>query len=141
VGSFSRPKRTYKLVFQQPDLQGLEVRVRSLPLGRYLEMASIANATRGEQIEHLPAAFEALGECLVDWNLTEETDKPGIERPVPCSLEGLYSQEPDIGLAIFVAWFEAMSSVSGPLVPPSSSGGPSPVASLKMEPLSPNQWS
>lgn len=120
-------------------MAGLVVRVRSLKLGRFLEMAKLTGMEEAEQLGHLEEIFEALADHLVDWNLKETDEETGIEHPVAPSLEGLYDQDADFGLRIFSAWFNAMSSVGGPLVGKSASGGPSPVASLQMVPLSPNQ--
>lgn len=139
MGSYTRPRRSYKLTFDedQEDMAGLVVRVRGLKLGRFLEIARFATMERSDQMSHVEEVFETLAENLIDWNLKETDEETGIEHAVPPSKEGLYDQDADFGLAIFTAWVNAMSTVGGPLVGRSTAGSPSPAASLTMVPLSP----
>lgn len=119
-----RKQKIYRLVFDDGDMAGFVVRVKSTSFGR---------ATEAQGIE---AEVELLGECLVDWNL-ERTDGT----PVPCDLENLRAQDPALIKTLLSAFSDALMGVSDPLVQSSHVGQQSPEASLPMEPLSPSRAS
>lgn len=136
VDGYTPHRKVYKLRFADPEMDGLVVRARSLPLGRFLSLASLVKAGNDIQPERLAELFEGFAGSLVDWNLTGDDGEP-----VPATLDGVYSQEPDFMLAIILPWIEVVASISSPLGKPSSGGGPSPEASIPMEVLSASQAS
>lgn len=132
---YKRPKKVYKIVFEQKGMAGLEVRARSVSLGQILDLVNLAEladpnrrANMLDDMGKLKHLFEGLASALVDWNLEDEDGTP-----VPATLEGLYSQDMEFGLDVALAWMDAVMGVSAPLERPSSSGGPSLEASLPMD--------
>ena len=120
-------RRTFKLVF--PDLEGLEVRAKSVPMDVYLKL----NSMHGSGLETTEVMLQRFQECLVDWNVTDDGE------PVPTTLEGVKSVEPELIMAIVDAWMDAINGVSAPLAKPSSDGEPSLEASIPMESLTQSQ--
>jgi len=133
---FERTVKAFTLVFDQAAYAGLEVRMRSLPAGRFLEVAELASAVQEQTLaQSAGQARQLLGHvaaCLVSWNLTDDG------KPVPATAEGLLDQEFEFVLAIAMAWMNGVAGVSPPLQDGSRSGEPSLEASLPMAPLSPN---
>lgn len=124
------PKRkTYTLDFKGTDFEGLEVCMRSLNTGQYMDLweAKEEAESGGEtgRVLHL------LAEQLIAWNVEDEAG-----RPVPATLDGVKALDLDLNLAVVNAWTTAMAGVPAPLERSSDSGGPSLEASLPMEVLS-----
>lgn len=131
---FRPGRKVYKLVWDDGhDLAGLVVRARTVSTGVFLELTDMADRAKWgtDEAKEMMVRF---AEVLVSWNLEDEDT--GV--PVPASFEGLLSQEFDLVMAVINQWMDAVAGVSGPLDPPASGGPLSPVASLPMEPLSPN---
>lgn len=135
---YRRPKHVYKLVFEDEDMGGLEVRTTSPSLGQFLELAKLAEldvsdptAVTSSDLEQVRELFEMFAEYLVSWNLEDEGGQP-----VPSDLSGLMLQDIGFIMRIILAWMKAIAGVSGPKERPSSGGGPFPEGSLPMEPLS-----
>lgn len=131
-------KKIFLLRFADGDLEGLEVRVRSISIERFLELAPLLDMTMSggltpEDITGIRETLAAFADVLVSWNLEEEDGTP-----VPCTVEGLMDQDLRFVLGLMTAWAEEIAGVAAPLERPSPSGEPSPEASLPMEPLSPS---
>lgn len=134
--------KIYRLVFEDPDMDGLEVRAKSVPLGQMLEFTKLQgqdleNLPRDRQAETMTAMLETFAGVLVDWNLEEDT--PAGRVPVPATLDGLKTLDFDFVMQIIVAWMDAIMAVAAPLGRSSRFGGPSLEASIPMEPLSVSQ--
>lgn len=132
--------KVYKLVFED-DLEGLEVRARSVPLGKMLGLAKLdgldfKTLDLEDQLATLKELFTVFAQALVSWNVEVETADG--TRPLPATFEGLEELDPPTAWAILSAWMTNVMGVSGPLERRSPSGGPSLEASLPMEPLSPS---
>jgi hypothetical protein len=133
---YVRQRKLYKLLFEDPDLAGLEVTTRSSSVDAYQRIAQLSNrrvtnrpsAEDLAEIEHL---FEAFTAVLEGWNLEEPA---GV--PVPATLEGLKSQELPFVMMIILAWMDTVAGVTAPLGTPSRDGGQSLEESMPMEPLS-----
>jgi hypothetical protein len=135
---YRRAAKVYKLKFTEDEFTGLEVRAKSVPLGKFLDLTKLVDLQNGtalgpEQMEQIRDLFTGFATALVSWNLQEED---GTD--VPATLEGLYSQEFDFVLQIIMAWMEAIAGVAAPLVRSSNSGATIPEGSLPMVPLSPS---
>lgn len=135
--------RVYKLVFDDPSMEGLEVRARSVKLKQMLKMMHLTGKDQRNtgQVEEMLDIFAS---ALVSWNLEDEMlDESGeptsVKLPVPANREGLESQDFDFVFEIILAWMEAVMSVTGPLGKKLSSGAQSLEASIPMETLSPSQ--
>jgi hypothetical protein len=120
-----RPKRRiYNLDFTGTDYEGLQASVRGMTVGEELELDE-ADLT-GDLV------VKTLVKRLVSWNVEDEQGNP-----VPCTFEGVCTQDGAMVLAIINALRQASSGVPDPLPQSSPSGEPSPVASaIPMEPLS-----
>jgi len=119
VGFKHQPK-IYKIVFDDPDLAGLEVKARGLSIGEL----------RDDEIT--PA--ESFANALVSWNLEDEEG-----RPLPMTL-GTLENYPDLNFinTLVEAWLNAVIGVDDELGKDSGSGKPFLEGSIPMEPLSPS---
>jgi hypothetical protein len=129
-----RNRKVYVLTFEDPDLAGIEIRARSVSLGRYLELIKLAavidDPTKmGEEgalaIEGL---FHGFAEALVEWNIDDEA-----EQPIPATLEGILAEDVDFMLQVIQVWMEVIGDVSGPLGSTSNGGKPSLEAGIPMQ--------
>lgn len=144
------PEETiYKLMFDG-DLQGLEVRARTIPMGTLTLMTTLADRVgsiepgklTADQMGAVNELLQGFDDALVDWNL-ERRDKAGAAVAVPATIEGMRTQDPVLMMTIVKGWFDAVAGVAAPLEPGSTSGGSTPVtgrsfpeSGLPMEPLS-----
>lgn len=143
---YVREPKTFLLKF--PEMEGLEVRARSLPLGQFMELMTMAGsmddgALSSKDAEKINAIFRIFASALVSWNL-ETPDPRGQDYPslpVPADMDGLYSQDLEFIMQIIKAWMTAVGGVDDELGKASPSGNKSLEASLAMETLSPNQSS
>lgn len=132
-----RPKRkTWKLVFADEDMAGLEVAMRSVSVDSMIELAELQAAAAGGSLDGAGARklFAGFAAALDSWNVEDEDGSP-----VPPTLDGVKAQDLDFVMAIVAAWFEAVTSVDPPSAAGSSSGGTLAEASLPMAPLSPGR--
>lgn len=144
-GGYVRKRRVYRLRFEDEELDGLVVKVRSASVGRLLEfMRFLAGLSDDdlttEDVEKFAALFESFAEVLEEWNVLY-ADGPNKGQPVPATLEGVRSQDGDFVMDIMRVWFQAVTQPPAPLPATSSAGGPSAALSLPMEPLSPSRAS
>jgi hypothetical protein len=106
----------YKLKFENPEYEGLEVIAKSLPLGDFLEFQKTASvpvnamAATPEAVAKRNDAsvsmFKMFAENLISWNLETEDGKP-----VPATYKGIISQDFSFILDIIKAWMDAIASV------------------------------
>ena len=117
---FKHQAKVYKLVFDDPALEGLEVRCRSLSIGE----------VEDDDIR----VFEQFAEALISWNLEDDNGQV-----LPATLESVRGY-PDYEFMSLLAntWVEAVTGVSDELGKDSASGKQSLEASLPMETLSPS---
>jgi hypothetical protein len=140
---YRRTRKVYVLDFADTDLDGLEVKARSVSLGDGLEFDSLLqaiadiaqreDATLADQKQAVRDLAEAFAAVLVDWNLEGDDGNP-----VPPSADALYGLEQGDLQLLVRAWRMAASGVPGPLEPPSNAGERSAEESIPMEPLSPS---
>jgi hypothetical protein len=135
---FVPKKKTYRLRFEDSDMEGLDVRAGSLTVGAMLDLSRLADTAR-DNPDEADRMFGEFARALITWNVeVDAADDDGVSRqPVPPTLEGIRSLDVDFALAVIKAWLEAVSGVPDPLAGRSNSGQPSPEASIPMEPLSP----
>lgn len=142
---YKQPRTIYRLTFEDPRYEGLEIRMRSLPLGQYLDFqvkleqfdTDRDRPLTEEDVEKFNTVLRMLAACLVDWNLEEEDG-----RPLPTTFEVLADQEYDFLMDIIGAFQAAVAGVSEELGKGSGSGETSPAElELPMEPLSPSRAS
>ena len=119
---YRREKPLYKLVFADPQFDGLEVMAKSLPLGEFLELQKL-QARAGEDPDAAEQVIRRMADVIVSWNLLDDADDP-----VPASYDGLLTQDLPFVMAIFMAWQEAVAGV--PNLSPN--GSPNGVTSLEL---------
>lgn len=135
--------RTFRLKFEDPSMDGLEVVARSVKLKQVLRLMKLADKKERspEQIEEMLDLFQA---GLVSWNVEDDVlgqdgQPTGDKVPVPANRAGIDSQEFDFIFEIILAWMDALMGVSSPLGKRLPSGATSLEGSIPMETLSPNQ--
>lgn len=111
------------------EYHGLEVTLRGMSLGEYLELEGIGEVDRSSVGDQL----RRFAESLISWNLEDED----TGEPVPTTVEAVYAQDQDLMLMLATRWIEALRGiVSAPLEQSSPDGEPSLEASIPMETLS-----
>lgn len=131
-----KPKRTlYRLTFEDPDLEGLEVVTRGVSVGglkKFAEMYETVQALgldggaddqalKPEHIKLLDEFFGSFAKVLVSWNVEDDDGQP-----VPTTTEGLLSQELEFVMQVIESWMTGMVQAPPPLPGGSNSGGTSP---------------
>lgn len=139
--AYRRKAKTYRLVWEEGDYAGLEVKAKSMPLGKFLEAApkfaaiqekgAISTAEMVEMVEPL----KMLAGAIVSWNIEDEDDDGNVTS-LPCDFDGLMSLDPDMIFEILRAWTEARATTAPPLETLSLDGDLE--ASLPMEELTPS---
>lgn len=129
---YERKPKVFLLRFADPELEGLEVRVRSTNVRKLMDMAKLHDLAdpTGEDLPKLDPLFDSFIGCLESWNL--EADG----QPVPMTKDALLDQELDFVMDLVSAWVEAAAGVAVPLGKQSSAGEQSLAASIPMETLS-----
>lgn len=128
--------KKYHLTFDESTgHEGLEATMRSLSTANLLKIqklgAGFSSAKLdGEAFEEL---VEILSSSMIEWNVEDDDDAP-----VPTTVEGILSQDPDLIMTIITVWTTAAGGIKPPLDGGSTSGPAFPEASLQMETLSPS---
>lgn len=122
--------KVFRLRFADGEYEGLEVEMGSLPVGKLMRLAALAEQADTKDFGVLRELFETMAAGLKRWNLE---DDDGV--PVPTTLAGIESQDLDFVTTVIATWLEGMAGVSAPLGPSSSSGSSLDLASVPMEPL------
>lgn len=126
---YKRERRTYNITLE--DEPGLEIKLRSVSTGKYLELSRLTN--NDDSTEADEKMVEEFSKALISWNLDDED---GIA--VPATLEGVSSQDFDFTLTLIMAWMEAIAGTNPPLKENSPSGEQSLEAGIPMETRLPN---
>lgn len=158
MGGYERS--TLKLKFEDPEFEGLQVRMRRLPIGDLFAVMELAQTAQGDKdelsVEESKAALDGvldfLAPSIISWNLQENgVDVPTFKgKPAHQAVEGccdltegkrhpstgLCSVDVDLIFALIDAWVDAASGVSRPLPSSSKTGGLSPEESEAMAALS-----
>ncbi len=134
---FKKKTTIYELMFADAELEGLEVRAKSVPSGTLLDLMDAASKVDVTVKSFSPGDLLAIkqlltgfAEALVSWNLEEEDGTP-----VPPTLESVHAQEITFIMPIVTAWMDAVAGVSSDLGKDSGSGETFPEGSLPMETL------
>jgi len=139
-------RKIYRLEIADGTYEGLVVRVRSVPVGEFLEISKLAglkdtdpNRLTDEDQDMMAGLFRRFAHSLVDWNLevVDQTVSPDPV-PVPATYSGVMTLDVDFVFMLIDAWMDAMGDVSAGKDQRSSDGKPSPEASIPMVPLSPS---
>lgn len=119
------PDDTYRLVFTDPEHEGIVVRARKMSLGERthvwfdlaLEPTDDAKTFRAKQQE----LHELFVDHLLEWNLTRKG------QPIPQTYEGLMSLDGDFVGLLVGTWQAGRAAVPAPLDSDSSSGDHPPL--------------
>lgn len=127
-------RSTFKLVFADPDLEGLEVKAKRLSVRALLDLAKLRDRDWNDLDvvdSQLDALCGQLVKFLLAWNLEDEESNH-----VPLTADGLMGQDLGLLLGITSALLDASAGVSPPLSGPSKDGVPSLEESIPMEAVS-----
>jgi hypothetical protein len=129
---FKYEKKTYTLRFATGDeLDGLEVEVSSVPLGRFLRIMKVSAAAGGqasaESLAAIEELFDGFADALIRWNLTDEDDND-----VPTTAEALHGLPTDLVMRLIQEWMQAIAGVSPELGKGSDSGVTYPAVPMQM---------
>lgn len=133
---YKRKSKVYVLAFEDEEYEGLEVRVKSVPVGKFLELNSLAMGVSKNGETDAEAAIEtnaellkAFANALVSWNVEDEDSG----EPIPSTLEGVNSCDFDFAMRLIEAWLEALAGVSRPLAQEFNSGSTALEESIPMD--------
>ena len=129
-----RNRRIYKLIFD--DLDGLWIRVRSIPIGQLQKLMALDLSIDGDSQTRTRAItdlLESFAGALEEWNYEDEDGNP-----LPPTLETLRDEDTDFIMQLAGQWLKTISQVTedSDLGKGSTSGSTFPEGSLPMEPLS-----
>lgn len=154
MGKYQARRKIFRLQFEDPAFEELEVRVKSVSMGKLLDVADEAQGLKdGAGLGVARELFALFISRVVNWNLQHElessiegygvleADESAAEQfaDTPITVPGLLGHDPDLVLTVVLAWFDAMVSVSGPLEKSSTSGLQYPEGSIPMGALSSDQ--
>jgi|ERR1051325_3813398 hypothetical protein len=130
---FEPKRKTYKLIFDDEEMNGLVVRCHSLPMGDLIALMRLTDI-KGDEVssEQGQLPFRKFADSLVEWNVTHNGE------PVPPTFEGVMSQDLDFINVVIGAWMKNVAGIPGPLAQSSTNGSRFPVDLLPMEALSPS---
>lgn len=135
-----KPVRTvFVLEFENPDLEGCEVRCTRLSLGALREVADLLDAAESmdedkpdpEALKAVDRLFTTFAKSLTGWNVIGEDGQP-----VPATKAGLESLDFWFAMKLISAWLQGMMQAPPVLPATSSSGGTSEAAPEAMAALS-----
>lgn len=131
-----KPKhKVYKLVFADPDMEGLVVRARSTSVEQFLEIQAMADSTdENSAVESLKTLFTTFVSLVIEWNLEADDS----EEILPLEAKSLLIQDLDFAMAMVHAWIQAVAGVPDAVGKASTSGATALEGSLQMETLSPS---
>lgn len=128
MAPFKRKRKIYTLDFSGTEYDGLEVRVRGLTTGEYLQIIQLSAST-AEGDRETEGMLRMFASHLVSWNLEDD------DEPVPTTYEAVTANDFVMNMAIISAWTEALATVPDKIEKKSSSGDLPLVASIPTETL------
>lgn len=116
------------------EFAGLEMTVRSMPMGKFLRLLKMAEmrsqTPTAEDLEQTNDFFNLFGQNLVSWNMTDEEDNP-----VPATPDGVATLDFPFVTRLVMEYIDAVAGVATPLGGNSNSGATSQAPSIPMEAL------
>lgn len=129
MAGYRRKRKTYKLDFSDTEWDGLEVRIRGLSTGEYLQIVQLSAVSDDDSGSETEGMLRMLSTHIVSWNLEDD------DEPVGTSFEDIKENDFTMNMAIINAWITALSSVPEDLAKKSSTGIGSLVESIPTEAL------
>jgi hypothetical protein len=127
---YQRP--TLRLVFDDPEMEGLTVRARRLTIGRFTDLLNLSGADLKDESTRVELT-KVVMEGVIGWDLEDED---GV--PVPVTPEGFLGQDTPFVQAMTRAMIQANRGIPAPLERLSPAGGQSLEQSMPMEVSSPS---
>jgi hypothetical protein len=130
MAGYRHKKKRIDIAFEEGhEFHGLEVSLRGMSLGGFLEIQGIGAVDKSTLADQL----QRFAESLIEWNLEDEE----TGEPVPATPEAVYAQDQELMLMLATHWINALKGgLSAPLERPSPDGEPSLEASIPMETVS-----
>lgn len=114
-----RPERNaYRLVFEDPAMDGLVVRMKSVPVGQLMaiqeaaESLSDADDLTPADLGNVASILEIFADALLEWNVEDE-----VGAAVPPTLEGVKTQEVMFIAEVMKPWLAGHRQVQAPPTP------------------------
>lgn len=121
---FKVPKRTIPLNFKGTELEGLEVNIKPLPLGEYLEyqkgfrrLVESGDEVTPEDEKFAEDTLRRFAQVIDSWDLEDENGNP-----IPATHDGIMSLDPDFVFAMLNSFVMAIEGVGPELGKESNSG-------------------
>lgn len=130
MAGYKRKRKTYKLDFEGTEWDGLEVRVKGLTTGEYLQLVQLSGASNEEGDAETEGMLKMFASHLISWNLEDDAGDP-----IGTSFEDIKENDFTMNMAIVSAWTDALASVPAKVGKESSPGNAALVASIPMETL------
>lgn len=127
---YTPPSKRYELDFTGTDYEGLEVTLKGLSTGQFLQLQkAMPGAAAGD-----PDAAEILittyQKSIVEWNVEDD-----LGEPVKPTFDNVMEQDLSMTLYVVAGWMNAIAGVKADLGKDSTSGLPSAVVDLPTEAL------
>lgn len=116
--------------FEFENHPGLEVRLKSIKIGRLRKVVQLLDKQDVPDEEQIDEILNLFAEALISWNLEEEDGTP-----VPADMAGIEDQDFTFILMILDTWMAGLTGPSDDLGKGSDSGETSPVPLPTMESL------
>jgi hypothetical protein len=126
-GKFRRERKLFEITFEDPDLEGFEVTMKGVSLGKFVEITALASALEapgGRTTENIEKQFTLLADHLVDWNYSDD------DGDQPASYDGLKQMDFADVMKLMYGWMSALATVPKASNDDSPSGGTSEEVSL-----------
>lgn len=127
---YKRKRKVYNLNFDGTEYEGLQVKVRGLTTGEYLEIVALS-APNAEGDNETEGMLRMFADHLVSWNLVDDETNDNV----PTTYEGVVSNDFMMNMFIINAWTEALAEVPEKTEKKSVTGELPLVASIPTETL------
>lgn len=129
MAGYRRKRKAYRLDFSETEYEGLEVTVRGLTTGEYLDLVRLSATSNDDGDTETEGMLHMFADHLVAWNLEDD------EGPVATTYESVVENDFTMNMAIVSAWMDALAAVPDKTEKKSSAGANPLVASIPMETL------
>ena len=127
MAGYKRKRKIYKLDFSETEWDGLEVRVRGLTTGEWLQLVQLsASAQEGDS--EAEGMLKMFASHLISWNLE---DDEGL--PIGTTYDDIKENDFTMNMAIINAWTDALANVPEKLEKKSGAGDTPLLASIPTE--------
>jgi hypothetical protein len=125
----------YRLQLHDEEFEGLEIVMRSIPLGELLGLMQIQDGLDSDNpdVREVEQMIKLFAGKLIGWNLEDEEGTK-----IPANFTGVKTLDIGFFLTLVGAWVQAMSGVPKELGKGSQSGGTFPEVDVPTEALSPS---